>query len=68
VLRQRPEPALTVLSLPRSLQTAAAKLRVARLSLGPSRPDQEGWRFVAFEQVVVGELVVPSLLGKRSSI
>jgi len=68
VLGQRREAALTVLSPPRSLQTAAAQLRVPRLSLGPARPDQEGWRFVAFEQVVVGELVVPSLLGKRSSI
>jgi hypothetical protein len=44
------------------------QLRVPRLSLERARQVQEGSRFVTFEQVVAGQLVVPGLLGKRSSI
>ena len=33
-----------------------------------AQPEEIEAELVAFEQVVVGELVVPSLLGKRSSI
>jgi len=68
VLRQRREAALTVSSAPRSPQIVPAPLRVPQVSIERARQDQKGSRFVTSEQVVVGELVVPGLLGKRRGI